>query len=342
MLHSCLELTFEDNMDIENEDLYIHDSDATAVKGFVREMVTQSLIPFMEGRVTTWNDQVASRRRGISARFMSLSKRIAGFGSSKATPSGSPDSSGLASNNFDSLGGYYAPETSEAILRQLGDYAFMLRDWKLAHTTYELVRTDFGNDKAWKHHAAATEMSAISFLLTPQSTSAKSRSEMIDQLLNTASYSYLIRSSMAFGAIRCLTVAVELLKYRGAHSAEEAARWGGKLLELRIMKLTAQAFMSERMADSYRSRLGAGRLAVGSRRRQAAFWDLLAATTWIYHGTTSRAHDRLGLAATVYQQPPDENSWRSANSSSSNLPFASMLNFWEGLEQAMVYEPKSS
>jgi trafficking protein particle complex subunit 8 len=321
-------------VDLKNEGLYIHDSDAIALKGFIREMVTQSLIPFMEGRVTKWNDQVASQRRGISARFVSLSKRIARFGSSKAIPSGLPDSRGLASSNFDSSCDFYAPETSEAILRHLGDYAFMLRDWKLAHATYELVRTDFGNDKAWKHHAAATEMSAISLLLAPQSMSSRSRSEMIDQLLNTASYSYLTRSSMSFGAIRCLTLAVELLKHCGAPSAEEAAKWGGKLLELRILRLTAQAFLSERIANSYRSRLGAGLLAVGSRRRQAAFWDLLAATTWIYQGTSFRAHDRLQIAAAVYQPRPDGSPLVIGNSC--NLPFASMLDFWEFLEQAMV------
>jgi hypothetical protein len=40
-------------------------------------------------------------------------------------------------------------------MRKLADFAFMLRDWKLAHSTYDLLRTDFNNDKAWKYHAAA-------------------------------------------------------------------------------------------------------------------------------------------------------------------------------------------
>jgi trafficking protein particle complex subunit 8 len=40
-------------------------------------------------------------------------------------------------------------------MRKLADYAFMLRDWRLAHSTYDIVRKDFGNDKAWKYAAGA-------------------------------------------------------------------------------------------------------------------------------------------------------------------------------------------
>ena len=320
----------QDHVDEEIEDSYIHESDATAVKAFVREMVAQSLIPFMEGRVTSWNDQVASRRRGISARFMSLSKRITKFGSSKGASSGFPDSSGSSGNNFDSLRGFYSLDTSESTLRRLGDFAFMLRDWKLANATYELVRTDFGNDKAWKHYAAATEMSAISSLLSSHNKNSRSKREMIGQLLDIASYSYLTRSSMPFETIRCLLVAMELLKGRGAAGAEDAAKWGGKLLELRILSLVPQAFLSERIADCYRSQNGTGILTTGSRRRQAAFWDVLASATWIYQGTVCRAQNRLRLADAFYRDP--DQCW-------SDMPFPSMQKFWENLEQAIHMNP---
>ena len=313
---------------MECEEVYIHESDATAVKGFIREMVTQSLVPFMEGRVNTWNDQVASRRRGIGARFISLSKRITNFGSNKVTPAGPSEYIGSPGNNYDALRGFYSPDASEAILRQLGDYAFMLRDWKLANATYELVRTDFGNDRAWKHHAAATEMCAISSLLTPWNMSSRNRYEAIDQLLHSASYSYLTRSFMSFSTIRCLSIAVELLKDRGGSGAIDAARWGGKLLELRLMNTIPQAFLSERIANCYRSRSGTGLLATGSRRRQAALWDLLSSATWIYQGTISKANDRFKLASIVYQDFDD--SW-------SSTPFPGMQELWGSLKQTVLF-----
>lgn len=304
--------------------MYIHESDATAIKNFLREMVTQSIVPFMESRVTTWNDQVASRRRGISGRFMSISKRLAGFGSIKATYSGSSANPGTTGSNFDVQQGYYSSETPEATMRQLADYSFMLRDWKLAHSTYELLRTDFRNDSAWLYHAAANEMFATSFLLAPQSMNSKVKTDTVDQMLEIASYSYLKRCSKPSGAIRCLTVAIELLKSRGSAGAEDAAKWGAKLLELGILTIIAQAFITERIADCYRSRSGAGLLRTGSRNRQTAFWDILAAKAWMNLGKLVRVRHRLKLAGIAYRRFNDE---------AMTLPFSSMEPLWNELER---------
>jgi hypothetical protein len=70
----------ETSEDDEDPTPFIFESDASAIRSFVREMVTQSLIPSMERASAQWNDQVASRRRGISGRFMSLSKRFTTVG----------------------------------------------------------------------------------------------------------------------------------------------------------------------------------------------------------------------------------------------------------------------
>lgn len=288
--------------------------------------MTQSIVPFMEGRVTTWNDQVASRRRGISGRFVSLSKRFAGFGSTKGSGSGTSPSSSQSGSNFDTLQGYYSPATSEATMRQLADYAFMLRDWKLAYTTYDFMRADFGTDKAWMYHAAANEMSAISFLLIPQNLSSKTRSETVDHILEVASYSYLTRCSRPFGAVRCLTIAIELLKSRGFAATEDAANWGTKLLDLGILTPIAQAFITERVADCYRSLSGTGILQVGTRKRQTAFWDTLASKTWVERGKIFQARRRLQPASVFY---------RSYNHQGTSLPFSSMQGFWETLEHAV-------
>lgn len=320
-------LTLSDHTDsVEISEKYILESDATAIRSFLREMVTQSVIPFMEGRVVTWNDQVASRRRGIGGRFMSLSKRWTGFGSGRGTAS-TGGSLNPSRSNYDSIQGFYPPETPEATMRQLADYAFMLRDWKLAYSTYEILRTDFGNDKAWGYHAAANEMAAVSFLLIPQSLSSRSRSDTVDQLLEAASYSYLTRCSIPYGVIRCITVALELLRSRGSTAAQDAARWGGKLLELGVLSPFAQAFLTERMADCYKSRTGAGLLGLGSRKRQTAFWSLMAAESWTRLGTPGRTQRRLQEARISYGLDP--------NSRHGRVPFPSMQAFWGNLEQGV-------
>lgn len=272
---------------------FIFDSDATAIRGFIREMVTQSMIPYMEGRIVTWNDQIASKRRGIGGRFMSLSKKWTGFGSSRGSTSATSSVSTSSSSNYDAARGYYLPESPEAMLRQLADYAFMLRDFKLAFSTYETLRTDFSNDKAWLYHASASELAGVSYLLISQIPSNRSKSEIVDQKIDAALYSYLARCSMPTGAVRALILTIELLTGRGSAAADDAAKWAIRLLDLAILSPFQQALVTERIADINRSQSGSGPLGLGSRRRQSVLWNTLSTNLWAKLDIPGRASIRL-------------------------------------------------
>ena len=312
--------------DVEVAENYIPESDSTAIKSFLREMVTQSIVPFMESRVVTWNDQVASRRRGISGRFMSLSKRWTGFGTAKNTTPGLAGVSNLSGSNYNYQQGFYPPETAESTMRQLGDYAFMLRDWKLAYSTYDILRADFGHDKAWTYHAAANEMAAITSLLIPHAFNLRSRSESLDQMLEAAAYSYLTRCSMPLNVNRCLTVVIELLRSRGPTAAGDAARWGMKMLELGVLTPSAQALTTERVAECCMCRTRVHLAAGGNGKRQAALWSLLASDSWLRLDKPDQARVRLREASALYD--PD-------NHDSAGLPFPSMQGFWQSLDLAL-------
>jgi hypothetical protein len=284
----------------------IYESDMTAIKSFIREMVTQSIIPTMERCVATWNDQVASRRRGISGRFLNMSKKWSVFG----TSSRSTSSTGAAgsSSNYDAVQGCYRPETPEAIMRKLADYAFMLRDWKLAQSTYDLLRSDFNSDKAWKYHAAANEMAAISTLLSSQAMSSKVRAETIDQMLETASYSYITRCGAPYGALRSLALGMELLKIRGGSSTAEGAKWGVKILEYKVVGVIGDALVKERIAACYAAKKGAGSGLWGSRTRKSALWSVQAGDSWLTLGKPHQSQQRLDEAKAKYSSLPAQGS----------------------------------
>ncbi|KAL4797870.1 ER-golgi trafficking TRAPP I complex 85 kDa subunit-domain-containing protein [Aspergillus venezuelensis] len=284
-------------LDLDSDGLlYLFDSDVTAIKGLVRELVAQSVVPFMENRVAVWNDQVASRRRGISGRFMSMSRKWAGFGSG----SRSSGSGGGASGNYNVSQGYYHFDHSEAILRKMADYAFMLRDWKLAASTYELLRSDYSNDKAWKYHAGAYEMCAVSTLLNPLGVGSKTKVEGIDQMFDTACYSYLTRCSDAPTTLRCLTLAVELLRSRGGSAAESAAKWAMRAMDLGLVESVGQGLLSERISSCYASRAAPNGVRFGARRRKAGMWSLFAADMWLRLGKPSLASACLEEAEGLY------------------------------------------
>ncbi|KAK1778552.1 ER-golgi trafficking TRAPP I complex 85 kDa subunit-domain-containing protein [Copromyces sp. CBS 386.78] len=299
-----LQDSFDDDPHLFNR--YIFESDATAIRTFIREMVIQSIIPTMERNVSLWNDQVASRRRGISGRFMSLSKRFTMFGSSSSSSSSSRNNStSTSSNGFDTLG-YYRPDTSEAIMRRLADFAFMLRDWKLAMSTYDLLRADFQNDKAWKYHASANEMAALSLLIMPQNMSSKNRVEIINPMVEQALYSYHTRCSSLYGAVRSTLLALELLRLRGGTGIDESVRWGTRLLEMRLLGPIGDALLRERLAVCYASKGGTGSQLWGSRRRKSAMWSVLAAQAWVSMGKYLQAQKCLADARRMYSLLPSE------------------------------------
>ncbi|KAK2475371.1 hypothetical protein H9L39_12964 [Fusarium oxysporum f. sp. albedinis] len=288
----------EDDEDFEDPTRYIFESDATAIRTFVREMVTMSVIPTMERNVSLWNDQVASRRRGLTGRFMNLSRKWAFTGSSRNSTGTSN-----ARDNYNAAG-FYGSEAPEAIMRKLADYAFMLRDWKLAHSTYDLLRSDFSDSKAWKHHAAANEMAALSLLLLPQQMSSKNRAETIDQMLEAAFYSYNTRCSAPYGALRSLLLGLELLRLRGGTNIDDAGRWGVRLLESKISGSVGDALIKERLAICYGSKEGVGSWHWGSRRRKSATWSVLSADAWLQQSKHIQARRCLDEAQRMYSTLP--------------------------------------
>ena len=288
--------------------------------------MAQSIVPFMEGKVVTWNDQIASRRRGIGGRFMSFSKRWTGLGAAKSTMPGLAGGSNPSGSHYNSQQGFYPPETPESTMRRLGDYAFMLRDWKMAYSTYDFLRADFGHDKAWTYHAAANEMAAITSMLIPHALNSKSRAEILDQMLESAAYSYLTRCSMPFNVSRCLTVATELLKNRGPNAVDDAARWGAKMLEINVLSPSAQALTTERIAECYVFRTRVHSTAAGICKRQAALWNLLASSSWLRLDKPDQARVHLREASVLYGFDDQDGA---------RLPFPSMQALWQRLDLAL-------
>ena len=292
----------ESEEDFEDPTRHIFESDATAIRTFIREMVTQSIIPTMERHVSLWNDQVASRRRGIAGRFMNLSRKWGGFGGSRSSTGGG----GSTPDSFETLG-YYKPDASEAIMRKLADFAFMLRDFKLAQSTYDLLRSDFHDAKAWKYHAATNEMAALSLLIMPQTMSTRARAETLDQMLEAAFYSYHTRCSSPLGALRSLTLGLELLRLRGGSAIDEAGKWGMKLLDSKILGPVGDALTKERLAICFACRPGAGSGGWGGRTRKAAAWAVLGAEAWLLQSKVIQAQRCLNEAQRLYSDLPAQN-----------------------------------
>ncbi|ORX43881.1 hypothetical protein DM01DRAFT_1295694 [Hesseltinella vesiculosa] len=184
-----------------------------ATKVMVRELVVQSILPFMERNVQHWNEQVASARRGLTGRLFGASRRLFGAGHSKnanaqsiqTIPVTGPNQpAGVTSMTI------YPSGAPEAQMRKLADYAFMLHDYKFAHVIYDTVRRDFATDKAYKYHAATQEMLGLCLLMQPSPISKTD----VDRHLELAVQQYLGRCQSPLDATRTTVLFYELLKDR--------------------------------------------------------------------------------------------------------------------------------
>jgi hypothetical protein len=233
----------------------------------------------MERLCAQWNEQIANRRRGISGRLLSIGRKWTPFGTGRsATSPISGFQGGGTGSNYDPLQGFYRPDAPEALMRKLADYSFMLRDFKLAQSTYDLLRSDFEHDKAWKHYAGACEMSVIATLLNP---SSRSRQDSIERWLEGATHSYVHRCNAPFYALRTLLLAAECLRFRGSLGVDEPALWAARILESNLAGPVGCVLITERVAGFFAQKKPAGSIGMGSRARKRGFWSLLAAEGWV-------------------------------------------------------------
>ncbi|KAL7316394.1 hypothetical protein PS15m_005491 [Mucor circinelloides] len=187
--------------------------DVSNVKAMVREFAIQSMIPFMERNIQHWNEQVASARRGLTGRLFGASRRLFGTSTRNPTSQSVQTITVYGANvpvgaNTLTIYPYAAPE---AQMRKLADYAFMLRDYKFAHTIYDTVRRDYATEKAYKYHAGTQEMMGICLLMTNQPLTNKTD---VDRHFELAVQQYLGRCRSPYHATRTTIVYYELLKAR--------------------------------------------------------------------------------------------------------------------------------
>ncbi|KAL7753947.1 hypothetical protein RI367_000880 [Sorochytrium milnesiophthora] len=191
-------------------------SDVTAIRNMMRELIVQSLVPYMERNMQHWNEQVAVSRRGLTGRFFQASKKYFGTtGGRGVSPSPAPQQplTSPSGSPTGAQGIVYPYGAPEAQLRKLADFAFMLRDYKFAAAIYDTVRKDFFNDKAWKYYAGAMEMHGLCQLCIDTPVNVSNIEQTFDQAISH----YHTRCRLPQYATRATLLYYELLRSRIMH-----------------------------------------------------------------------------------------------------------------------------
>ncbi|KAG8986225.1 hypothetical protein FRB93_005483 [Tulasnella sp. JGI-2019a] len=127
------------HLDVQLNTLNLSDEDTVSTTRFMRELVNQSLIPWMERSVLEWNETYSSSRR-LPSRLFSSTRRLFGSSAPSAASSSAPSTPtsphGNGSNPFSNH-----PEALSQH-RRLAEFSTFLGDVKFAVPLWETIRKE--------------------------------------------------------------------------------------------------------------------------------------------------------------------------------------------------------
>ncbi|KAK6463975.1 ER-golgi trafficking TRAPP I complex 85 kDa subunit-domain-containing protein [Scheffersomyces coipomensis] len=188
------------------------------------DFINKYLIPHMQSKIRIWDDQRLQPKKSITGRLFSASRKLFNNNSdSNLSSSTSSTSSGVINSAvpFNSIEHYYHKSSSEQIIRKLADWSLILKDFKYAYSTYDLIKKDYTNDKAWVYVASIQEMCIVSLLLAQtqegtvnsidKSTLRRIRYDIIEPYIDNLSYTFKSRLNIKTYSFKTLLITVELL-----------------------------------------------------------------------------------------------------------------------------------
>lgn len=198
---------------------HLREEDILAIRVFLRELATQSIIPYMEGRVREWSEVWGNSRRGITGRLFGAGKKFFGSSSPRPTTGGS---------GYNTVRGYYPSTSPEAISRKLADFSFMLRDYSYAAKVYDSIRRDYAQDGATKLAASATEMFGVATLAELATTRGRDLGRLLPDIpswLEQATAGYRSVRTIQMDSLRATLLFLEA--WRAWSLVDRSWRWTG-------------------------------------------------------------------------------------------------------------------
>lgn len=246
----------------QNERLAVSSTVDAVVRGRVNEYITKYLIPHMERKIRVWDDLVLLPKKSITSRLFSVSKLFFNNNSAHNSPEPQPS---LPSSAFNHQENYYHKSSHEQMIRKLADWLLILKDFKYAYSTYDLIKKDYTNDKAWVYVALAQELCVVSLILAQtqqthqgdaamvsvplgsvgstqsmpsgfpdRNTFRKVRHDIIEPYCDNLLYTFKSRLSLKTHAIKALLVFSELLLCLGV--CHNNSWWWNDLIERYLCK----------------------------------------------------------------------------------------------------------
>lgn len=239
-----------------NDGFQISKSIDVTIRTKLSEYINKFLIPHMQAKIRLWDDQMLQPKKSITGRFFLVSRKLFNSGNNSDTNllnnSAIKNGGNNPNSSFNYQENYYYKSSSEQVLRKLADWSIMLKDFKYAYSTYEIIRKDYSNDRAWVYVASTQEMCIVSLLLaqtqqnlnptikTPvpdKNTLRKIRHDIIDPYMDNLSYTFKSRLNLKTFSFRTMIIVVELLLCMS--QIFHISYWWYEMIEKYLFKLSS-------------------------------------------------------------------------------------------------------
>ena len=165
--------------------------DKLALRRFLAQMITLSLIPSIEKRIFDLNVAVTNGKKGVKNALKSFWRKPKETGNGALMTSMHGGSrhghveKGVLGSKEEVV---YRYDSIESQTRLLADTLFLVRDYETSAGMYRLVKDDYKHDHNLYHHASSHEMMALCLMLTDPH-SHRSKREIV-QHIETALFLY--------------------------------------------------------------------------------------------------------------------------------------------------------
>ncbi|KAL3925019.1 MAG: hypothetical protein SGILL_000681 [Bacillariaceae sp.] len=158
---------------------YLSVNDRVLLRRYFQSILTTSLLPSLERRISDLNAIVSERKKGMRnlvKSFWRKPKDETTSGSDFGTSSGGDEGDDAVKYRYDSI---------ESQTRLLADTLFLMEDWDAALSIYRLIRDDYKSDKALAYYAGVQEMMALcNYQMDPYSRAKETFSYLETALLS--------------------------------------------------------------------------------------------------------------------------------------------------------------
>ena len=136
-------------------------ADIQNLRRYVGSLVSSSLLPAVERRISNLNIQVSNHKKGMKNMMKGFFRKSKDSGSGESYHGANGTATAV---NAGATGGY--PYSSiESQTRLLADTLFLMRDYEAALSMYRLVKDDYKQDRAHLHHASVNELMGLCIYL---------------------------------------------------------------------------------------------------------------------------------------------------------------------------------